>query len=51
MSTEATDSFLGEAAPKYLGDQLSQQYADNFPGHQAAIVTLTPRRCLSEVLG
>lgn len=45
------DAFLREVASKYLGDELGHQYADAFPDHEEAIVTLRPRRWRTEVLG
>ena len=51
VSDAERDAFLREVAVRYLGDELGQQYADNFPGHEEAIVTLTPRRWHTEVLG
>ena len=47
----ARDDFILEVASRYLGEELGRQYADNFPGHDEAIVTLTPRRWRTEVLG
>ena len=45
------NDFILDVATRYLGDELGRQYADNFPGHDEAIVTLTPRRWRTEVLG
>ena len=34
-----------------IGDELGNQYADAFPGHDEAKVTIKPRRWNSDVLG
>lgn len=56
VEVEAVDgqtrhAFILEVATRYLGEHLGRQYADNFPGHTEAIVTLRPRRWRTEVLG
>ena len=56
VEVEAVDgqtrhAFILEVATRYLGEELGRQYADNFPGHTEAIVTLRPRRWRTEVLG
>jgi len=51
MTPEERDDLLRDIAIKYLGDELGNQYADAFPGHDEAKVTITPRRWRSDILG
>jgi len=51
VSPEERDAFLRDVACRYLGDTSGNQYADSFPGHEEAIVTMQPRRWHTEVLG
>jgi PPOX class probable F420-dependent enzyme len=51
VSASVRDAFLRDVASRYLGDKRGQQYADDFPGHEEAIVTLRPRQWQTEVLG
>lgn len=51
FTPDERDAFLREVASRYLGDEMGQRYADDFPGHDEARVTLHPRRWRTEVLG
>ncbi|HBP15402.1 MAG TPA: pyridoxamine 5'-phosphate oxidase [Gammaproteobacteria bacterium] len=51
MTSEQRDDVLRDIAIRYLGDELGNQYADAFPGHDEAKVTITPRRWRSDILG
>ncbi len=51
VSDQQRHEFILEVATRYLGADLGRQYADNFPGHTEAVVTLRPRRWRTEVLG
>ena len=51
MTPEERDEVLRDVAIRYLGEQLGNQYADAFPGHEEAKVTIKPRRWNSDVLG
>ncbi|MEC7874933.1 MAG: pyridoxamine 5'-phosphate oxidase family protein [Actinomycetota bacterium] len=51
MTPEERDEVLRDIAIRYLGEQLGNQYADAFPGHEEAKVTIKPRRWNSDVLG
>ena len=51
MTGEERDDVLRDIAARYLGDELGNQYADAFPGHDEAKVTIKPRRWNSDVLG
>ena len=51
MTPEERDATLRDIAIRYLGEQLGNEYADQFPGHDEAKVTISPRRLRSEVLG
>ena len=51
MTGEERDDVLRDIAIRYLGDELGNQYADAFPGHDEAKVTIKPRRWNSDVLG
>lgn len=50
MDDATTHDVILDIATRYLGTAAGRQYADNFPGHQEALVTLTPRRWRTEVL-
>tara|TARA_B100001105_G_scaffold87353_1_gene69289 strand:- start:367 stop:789 length:423 start_codon:yes stop_codon:yes gene_type:complete len=51
MTREERDDVLRDIAIRYLGAELGNQYADAFPGHDEAKVTVKPRRWRSDVLG
>ena len=51
MTGEERDDVLRDIAVRYLGGELGNQYADAFPGHDEAKVTIKPRRWNSDVLG
>ena len=51
MTPEERDEVLRAIAIRYLGEQLGNQYADAFPGHEEAKVTIKARRWNSDVLG
>ena len=51
MTPEERDEVLRDIAIRYLGEQLGNQYADAFPGHEEAKVTIKARRWNSDVLG
>tara|TARA_B100000809_G_scaffold234157_1_gene251419 strand:- start:2281 stop:2703 length:423 start_codon:yes stop_codon:yes gene_type:complete len=51
MTGEERDEVLRDIAIRYLGAELGNQYADAFPGHDEAKVTVKPRRWNSDVLG
>lgn len=51
MTDEERHEALTEIAIRYLGQRGGTAYADNFPGHTEALVTLTPERWRTEVLG
>jgi nitroimidazol reductase NimA-like FMN-containing flavoprotein (pyridoxamine 5'-phosphate oxidase superfamily) len=42
---------IRDIASRYLGTEAGKSYADNFPDHDEALVTLTPRSWNSNVLG
>lgn len=42
---------ITDIASRYLGDKAGAAYAAAFPGHEEALVTLTPRHWRTEVLG
>ena len=42
---------LTDIATRYLGPEAGAAYADNFPGHTEALVTLAAERWRTEVLG
>ncbi|MEL7158309.1 MAG: pyridoxamine 5'-phosphate oxidase, partial [Actinomycetota bacterium] len=42
---------ITDIASRYLGAEGGTAYAANFPGHTEALVTLTPERWRTEVLG
>jgi PPOX class probable F420-dependent enzyme len=50
MTGDERDDILREIAKRYLGEAGGNQYADAFPGHDEALVTLRPTRWRSEVL-
>ncbi|MCP3990500.1 MAG: pyridoxamine 5'-phosphate oxidase [Actinomycetia bacterium] len=49
-NAERHDVLVGIAS-RYLGDEGGARYADAFPGHDEALVSLTPERWRTEVLG
>lgn len=51
LSAEDRDTIIADIAGRYLGDVGGRQYADAFPGHDEALVTLTPQNWRTEVLG
>lgn len=51
MSDEERNEALTDIASRYLGEQGGKQYAAAFPGHEEALVTLTPSNWRTEVLG
>ena len=51
MTAEECHEALTDIASRYLGDKAGAAYADAFPGHTEALVTLEPRRWRTEVLG
>ncbi len=51
MSDDERHVALTDIATRYLGDTAGAAYADAFPGHEEALVILTPRRWRTEVLG
>ena len=51
LTPEGRDDLLRDIAIRYLGEDLGNQYADAFPGHEEAKVTITPRRWRPDVLG
>ena len=51
LTPEGRDGLLRDIAIRYLGEDLGNQYADAFPGHEEAKVTITPRRWRTDVLG
>lgn len=51
MSGEERHAALTDIASRYLGATAGAAYADAFPGHDEALVTLTPERWRTEVLG
>ena len=51
LTPEGRDDLLRDIAIRYLGEDLGNQYADAFPGHEEAKVTITPRRWRTDVLG
>jgi nitroimidazol reductase NimA-like FMN-containing flavoprotein (pyridoxamine 5'-phosphate oxidase superfamily) len=51
LSPQGRDDLLRDIAIRYLGEELGNQYADSFPGHEEAKVTIMPRRWQSDVLG
>ena len=51
MSQDERHSVLTDIASRYLGDKAGLAYADAFPGHDEALVTLAPERWRTEVLG
>ena len=51
MSQEERHAFLLEVASRYLGPDQGARYADNFPDHDEALVTLTVENWRTEVLG
>ena len=51
LTPEGRDDLLRDIAIRYLGEDLGNQYADAFPGHEEAKVTITPRRWRTDILG
>ena len=51
LAAEERREVLTDIAARYLGDRAGQAYADAFPDHDEALVTLTPQRWRTEVLG
>ncbi len=51
MSDEERHEVLTDIATRYLGTQGGAAYADNFPGHEEALVTVSVERWRTEVLG
>ena len=51
LTPEGRDDLLRDIAIRYLGEDLGNQYADAFPGHEEAKVTSAPRRWRTDVLG
>tara|TARA_B100001250_G_scaffold412121_1_gene442524 strand:- start:10906 stop:11328 length:423 start_codon:yes stop_codon:yes gene_type:complete len=51
LTDEGRDTLLRDIAIRYLGEELGNGYADEFPGHEEAKVTIKPRRWRSDVLG
>ncbi|HAF68103.1 MAG TPA: pyridoxamine 5'-phosphate oxidase [Acidimicrobiaceae bacterium] len=51
LTDEGRDDLLRDIAIRYLGEELGNGYADEFPGHEEAKVTIKPRRWRSDVLG
>jgi len=42
---------IKDIASRYLGNEAGKSYADTFPDHDEALVTLTPRNWNSNILG
>lgn len=51
MSDSERNDALIDIASRYLGERAGHQYADAFPGHEEALVTLAPENWRTEVLG
>ena len=51
LTPEGRDILLRDIAVRYLGEELGNEYADAFPGHEEAKVTLKPRNWRSDILG
>ncbi len=51
MTTSERHDVLVSIASRYLGDEGGARYADAFPGHEEALVSLTPEHWRTEVLG
>lgn len=51
MSPEERHTTITDIASRYLGAAAGAAYAEAFPGHDEALVTLTPHRWRTEVLG
>ncbi len=51
MSAAERHEVITDIASRYLGAEGGAGYADAFPGHDEALVTLTPDRWRTEVLG
>ena len=51
MSVDERHEVLVDIASRYLGERAGHAYADAFPGHDEALVTLSPEHWRTEVLG
>ena len=51
LDADERHAALTDIASRYLGAEAGRRYADAFPGHEEALVTLTPERWRTEVLG
>lgn len=51
LTPEERHKILTDIASRYLGPKAGAAYADNFPGHTEALVSLTVERWRTEVLG
>lgn len=51
LTAEERHQILTDIASRYLGPDAGAAYADNFPGHEEALVTITVERWRTEVLG
>ena len=51
LSDDERHAALTDIASRYLGDDGGRRYADAFPGHEEALVTLSPVNWRTEVLG
>ena len=51
MSGDECHTILSDIATRYLGEKAGAAYADAFPGHEEALVRLTPENWRTEVLG
>lgn len=50
LSAEECHETLVDIASRYLGERAGRAYADAFPGHDEALVSLQPRTWRTEVL-
>lgn len=51
MSRDERREILLDIATRYLGERAGAAYAEGFPGHEEALVTLAPANWRTEVLG
>ncbi len=51
LTAEARHEVLTDIASRYLGPDAGAAYAESFPGHDEALVTMTVERWRTEVLG
>jgi len=51
LTAEECHDVLTDIAGRYLGSRGGAAYADDFPGHEEALVTLSVERWRTEVLG